>query len=306
MRISQIENVLTGTLRGHPRNARTHPKKQIRQLARSIQQFGFTVPIIIDEDHIILAGHARWLAAQEIGLSRVPVLVLSGLSEAHRRAYLLADNKLSEKAGWDKPKLAVELSSLAPLLIEAGLDISLTGFEAAEIDTMLADYVDPEVDPADVPPPIATRPVSRTGELWQLGEHRLLCGDAREAPNFRELMAGDQAAMVFADPPYNVSVRSIQGRGKIKHGEFAMASGEMSKAQFTSFLADTTGLAARHSADGSIHFICMDWRHLEEMIEAGKAVYSRLENLVVWNKTNAGQGSFYRSKHELGLCFQDW
>ena len=118
-------------------------------------------------------------------------------------------------------------------------------------------------------------------------------------------MGRDQAAMVFADPPYNVSIKSIQGRSKIKHGDFAMACGEMSKAQFTAFLTETLGHAAEYSADGSIHFICMDWRHMEEMLGAGNAVYTQLKNLVVWNKTNAGQGSFYRSQHELIFAYKN-
>jgi DNA modification methylase len=293
MPANQIEEVSTRTLRAHPSNSRTHPHKQIRQLARSIEQFGFTT------------GHGRWLAAQQLGLPSVPVVVLSGLSDAQKRAYLLADNKLAEKAGWDKATLAVELSSLAPLLEEAGLDIELTGFEPAEIDTLMADLVDPEADPADEPPPIAKEPISRAGDLWLLGSHRLLCGDARQNADFRKLLGTDHAAMVFADPPYNVSVRSVQGRGNIKHDDFVMASGEMSKARFTGFLTNTLALATRHSADGSIHYVCMDWRHLDEILDAGKKVYSELKNLVVWTKTNAGQGSFYRSQHELIFIFKN-
>jgi DNA modification methylase len=305
MPASQIREVSTRTLRAHPSNARTHSKKQIRQLGRSIQQFGFTVPILVDENGVILAGHGRWLAARELGLALVPVVVLSGLSEAQKRAYLLADNKLAEKAGWDKATLAVELSSLAPLLEEAGLDISLTGFEPAEIDTLMGDLIDPEADPADEPPSLAAEPVSRAGDMWLLGRHRLHCGDAREPSHFRKLMGSDCAAMAFADPPYNVSVRSVQGRGKIKHGDFAMASGEMSRTEFASFLIETLTLAAEHSAEGSIHYVCMDWRHLDEILEAGKNVYSELKNLVVWSKTNAGQGSFYRSQHELIFVFKN-
>jgi DNA modification methylase len=232
-------------------------------------------------------------------------VVLSGLSDTQKRAYLLADNKLAEKAGWDRATLAVELNSLAPLLEGAGLDISLTGFEPAEIDSLMGDLVDSEADPADQPPPLAAEPVSRAGDLWLLGPHRLLCGDAREASHFRTLMGSDLAAMVFADPPYNVCIRSVQGRGKIKHGDFAMASGEMSKAQFTAFLIEALAHTARHSADGSIHYVCMDWRHLEEMLGAGKEIYSELKNVVVWAKTNAGQGSFYRSQHELIFVFKN-
>lgn len=305
MPISQIKQVAPDTLRPHPSNAHTHPKKQRRRLAKAIQRFGFTVPIIVDENSVILAGHGRWLVAKELGLPIVPVLVLSGLSEAERRAYLLADNKLAENAGWDKPALAVELASLAPLLAEIGLDTTDIGFEPVEIDALMGDLVDPEADPADEPPSLATEPVSRASDLWLLGPHRLLSGDAREESHFRKLMGDERAAMVCADPPYNVSVRSIQGRGKIKHGDFVMASGEMSRTQFATFLTETLRLAAEHSADGSIHYVFMDWRHLEEILEAGKNVYSELKNLVVWNKTNAGQGNFYRSQHELIFVFKN-
>ena len=307
MQTSQIRHVSPGTLRAHPSNARTHPNKQIRQLARSIKQFGFTVPIVADDDGVILAGHARWSASKELGLESVPVVVLSGLSDTEARAYVLADNKLAEKAGWDRNTLAIELNNLSPLLSEIGLDISITGFEPAEFEILLGDIVDPEADPADEPPPLATVPVSCKGDIWLLGteRHRLLCGDARKSTHFRKLMGTDRAAMVFADPPYNVAIKSVQGRGKIKHGDFVMAAGEMSKPQFTAFLAETLGLAAGHSADGSIHFICMDWRHMEEMLGAGREVYSELKNLVVWTKTNAGLGSFYRSQHELVFVFKN-
>ena len=235
----------------------------------------------------------------------VPVLVLSGLSEAERRAYLLADNKLAENAGWDKPALAVELASLAPLLTEIGLDVTDIGFEFVEIDALMGDHVDLEADPADELPQLAAQPVSRLGELWELNRHRLLCGDARQDAHFDELLDSEQAAMVFADPPYNVSISSVLGRGQIKHGEFAMASGEMSRTEFAAFLTETLSLAAAHSAEGSIHYVCMDWRHLKEMLEAGENVYSELKNLVVWNKTNAGQGNFYRSQHELLFVFKN-
>ena len=256
-------------------------------------------------NNTVLAGHGRLAAAKLIGLRDVPTLLVAGLSDAQKRAYVLADNKLAEKAGWDRTTLAVELNSLTPLLEEVGLDISLTGFEPVEIDGLLGDLVDPESDPADEPPFLAKEPVSKSGDLWLLGPHRLLCGDARDASQYRKLMGADRAAMVFADPPYNVSIKSVQGRGKIKHGDFAMASGEMSKAQFTAFLIDTLTQAARHSADGAIHYICMDWRHLEEMLDAGKKVYSELKNLVVWTKTNAGQGTFYRSQHELIFVYKN-
>ena len=304
MTTHQIRVLSVSELHPQSNNARTHSKKQLRQIAESIKSFGFTSPILVDENNAVLAGHGRLAAAKLIGLREVPTLVVSGLSDAQKRAYLLADNKLAEKAGWDKGTLALELSSLAPLLAEAGLDIELTGFEPAEIDSLLGDLVDPESDPADEPPLLAKEPISRAGDLWLLGPHRLLCGDARRTSHFRKLMGSDLAAMVFADPPYNVVIRSVQGRGKIKHSEFAMASGEMLRTEFANFLTETLTLVAEHSAEGSIHYVCMDWRHLEEISTAGKKVYSELKNLVVWSKTNAGQGSFYRSQHELIFVFK--
>jgi DNA modification methylase len=246
-----------------------------------------------------LAGHGRWEAAKLLGLQFVPVVVLHDLNDAERRAYMLADNKLADMAGWDRAALAVELSELAPLLADAGLDIEITGFQPAEVDVLLGDFVDREHDPCDEPPRIADVAVSRRGDLWKLGNHRLLCGDARETADLQALMRREHAALVITDPPYNVRVQSIQGRGKIKHREFVAGSGEMSGKQFTRFLSDSLGLAAKHSVNGSIHFVFMDWRHLREMLDAGEEIYTELKNLVVWNKTTPALGSFYRSQHEL-------
>ena len=305
MPTSQIKQAAVGTLRAHPANTRTHSKKQIAQIARSIRQFGFTAPIIIDENNVILAGHGRWLAARQLELSNVPVVVLSGLADAERRAYLLADNKLVENAGWDRGALAVELTELAPLLADAGLDIELTGFGPAEIDALMGDLIDPEQDPADELPVIGGTPISRRGDLWQLGEHHLLCGDAREASDVAKLMGGQSAAMVITDPPYNVAISSIQGRGKIKHRDFVAASGELSESEFTRFLVAALSLAAKHSVNGAIHFVFMGWTGLREILTAGAEVYGQPKNLIVWVKTNAGQGTFYRSQHELIFVFKN-
>ena len=301
----QIRNLPTAWLCPNSANCRTHPKKQICLIKRSIRQFGFTVPIIVDEKNVILAGHGRWLAAQQLGLQHVPAIVLSGLSEVEKRAYVLADNKLAEKAGYDRASLAIELSTLAPLLGEAGIDISLTGFEPAEIDALLGDLVDPAFDPVDEAVELAQKSVSRSGDLWLINWHRLLCGSALDAKALEILMGGELAAMVFTDPPYNVRVSSIQGRGRIKHDNFVMASGEMSPREYVEFLVKSLGLAARWSTDGSIHFVCIDWRHLSELMAAGNEVYGELKNLIVWVKTNAGQGTFYRSQHELILAFKN-
>jgi DNA modification methylase len=177
----------------------------------------------------------------------------------------------------------------------------VTGFEPAEIDALLADFEDDASDPADEldPSQLAGPEVTRPGDLWQLGNHRLLCGDARETSHLNRLMGSERAHMAFLDPPYNVRVRDIGGRGEVKHQEFAMASGEMSQSAFTSFLSDTLALAGSVSIDGALHFVCMDWRHIGELVAAGRVVYGAMLNLIAWVKSNAGQGSFYRSQHEL-------
>jgi DNA modification methylase len=304
MTLDRATMVAIRRLRPNKRNARTHSKKQIKQVANSIRRFGWTSPIVADEDLQIICGHARFEAAKELGLKDVPVLVVRGLSDAEKRALALADNKIAANAGWDRSVLAAELGELAALLPEYNLDIDITGFEPAEIDGLIADFGESE-ESADAPCEVAEQPVSNKGDLWQLGHHRLLCGDACNQADWAGLMAGDMAAMVFADPPYNVRMATTLGRGKIKHREFARASGEMSSAEFAGFLTQWMRLTAKFSDDGSIHFVCMDWRHLGEMHRAGEEVFGALQNLVVWNKTNAGQGSFYRSQHELIFVYKN-
>jgi DNA modification methylase len=292
-------------LRPNKRNARTHPKKQIRQLANVIRQFGWTYPILVDEDFVIICGHARWEAAKELGLTNIPILVMRGLSDAEKLTLAIADNKIATNAGWDRSLLASQLGELASLLPECNLELEITGFEPAEIDGLLADLADFEHDPADEPNEIADTAVSRQGDLWQSGSHRLLCGDACDASHLARLMGRDRAAMVFADPPYNVQISATVGRGKIKHREFAVASGELSPSDFIDFLKRWMRLALKFSEHGSIHFVCMDWRHLGELHAAGEEIFGPLQNLVVWNKTNAGQGSFYRSQHELIFVYKN-
>ena len=297
----KIEFVALDAIKPNPRNARTHSKKQIRQIADSIGDFGFLVPVLIDETSTTLGGHGRILAAKLRGLEKIPVIRVQGLSEAQKRALLLADNKIAENAGWDRERLAIELPELSELLLKEGLDISITGFETAEIDRLVIDFEDNPEDPADE---IQTgwaspTPVSKPGDLWQLGPHRLLCGDARQAADLDRLLGDEMAAMAFLDPPYNVKIRSVVGRGRTKHQEFAMASGEMARQGYVEFLIQTLENAVSHSRAGALHFVCMDWRHQRELIEAGEQTYSAQVNLVVWVKSNAGQGSFYRSQHEL-------
>ena len=298
---SRIEMAPVASLRPYTRNARTHSKRQIQQIAQSIKRFGFTNPVLISDDGEIIAGHGRVLAANELGLTEVPTLKLSHLSVDERRAYVLADNKLAENAGWDSETLATELQAL----IDIDFDLTLTGFSLAEIDFAIEQGRDADATGLDAVPNVAATAVSRIGDLWLLGEHRLLCGDSRSSEAVVRLMGGVRADLVFTDPPYNVKIDGhTGGLGSVKHREFAFATGEMSQEQFTHFLTTTLGNAAAVSKDGAIAFVCMDWRHMLEVLEAGDVVFSELKNLCVWNKTNGGMGSFYRSKHELIFVFK--
>ncbi|WP_222931878.1 site-specific DNA-methyltransferase [Sphingomonas sabuli] len=292
-------------LRPYERNARTHSKKQIRQIADSIERFGFTNPILIADDGSVIAGHGRLAAAKLLGLEEVSTLPLSHLSPDERRAYVLADNKLALNAGWDREILAIELQAL----VDLEFDVELTGFSLAEIDLVLDAASESSADGADQPedevPPIAEVTVSRQGDLWHLGRHRLLCGDSRKADHFALLLDGASADLVFTDPPYNVPIDGhVCGLGQVRHREFAMGAGEMSETAFTQFLTETLGNAAKCCRDGAIAYVCMDWRHMGELVTAGRSAFTEFKNLCVWNKTNGGMGAFYRSKHELVFVFK--
>ena len=218
---------------------------------------------------------------------------------------MLADNKLAEKAGWDRETLALEFEDLQVALAEDGLDLTVTGFDPAEIDSIIADFSDGEGNPADEIPELEDAAVARTGDLYLLGHHRLVVGDARDPRVYETLMRSESATMAFLDPPYNVRIDGhAGGRGRIKHQEFAFASGEMTSDQFTQFLQESLAQCARHTVDGGITFVCMDWRHAHELWVAGEAVYDELKNICVWAKTTPGQGSFYRSQHELVFVFK--
>lgn len=293
------------SLRPYARNARTHSRKQVKQIAASIERFGFTNPVLISDDAEIIAGHGRVEAAKLLGWKSVPTLALSHLSETERRSYVLADNKVALNAGWDKEILAIELQTL----VDLDFAVELTGFSLAEIDLVIEEAGDADPGVIDAPEDAvffaSGIPVSRQGDLWQLGRHKLLCGDSRSYADFDALMGGESADLVFTDPPYNVKIGgNVCGLGSVRHREFAFASGEMSESQFTAFLRDTLGNAAAVMRNGAIAFVCMDWRHMGELLAAGHTVFTELKNLVVWNKTNGGMGAFYRSKHELIFVFK--
>jgi DNA modification methylase len=296
-----VEQRKISSLVTNPRNARVHSKRQIQAIAESIRHFGFTTPILVDDEGMILAGHGRLQAAKVLGLEVVPVIRISALSEPQKRAFVLADNRLAERAGWDRELLAVELGELSVLLPDLGLSVDLTGFEVGDIDAVLTDTEERKAaSPDDDPVPAPDAPVSQRGDLWLQGRHRLLCADARERSAYERLLGDERVDMVFADPPFNVRVAGhVRGRGQRQHREFAMASGEMSRDEFVEFLKEVLGHAAACSRDGALHYWFIDWRHVRELVEAGEATYHEMKNLIVWAKTNGGQGSLYRSQHEL-------
>jgi DNA modification methylase len=303
-----IQQVSVQSLKPYPRNARHHSKVQIKQIAASIERFGFNNPILIADDGEIVAGHGRLAAAKLLGLKTVPTLRLSHLNEAERRAYVIADNKLALNAGWDREMLAIELQGL----VDLDFKIELTGFSLAEVDIVLDEARESAPDGADasvedtIPPYRQDTPaVSKVGDLWLLGRHKLICGDARDGGAYDLLMGDDVVDLICTDPPFNVPIDGhVCGSGRIRHREFAMGAGEMNKSEFTRFLVDTLGPAAARCRDGAISFVFMDWRHIGELLSAGEQVFSELKNLCVWNKTNGGMGTFYRSKHELVFVFK--
>ena len=302
----RVQELPISQIKLNPRNCKTHPGRQIRQIANSIVAFGFTNPLLVTEDGELIAGEGRYKAAQLLGLAKVPVIVLAGLSPARRRALAIADNKIADNAGWDRERLAIEIPELAGLLETEGLDVSILGFEAVEIDQLATDFEANAADPEDRIDSnwLRDSAVSKPGDLWVLGPHMLLCGDARSAADIAYLMAHCRADMAFLDPPHSVRIGGVVGRGKTKHSEFAMASGEMSSADYVRFLGITLNAAASVSRDGALHYVCTDWRHIAELMAAAKPVYGDTINIAVWVKSNAGQGSFYRSQHEFVGVFR--
>lgn len=302
----RIEYVPINELKLDPRNPRIHSDRQIGQLAKSIKSFGFNVPALVDRDGVVRAGHARVYAAQKVGLGEIPIIRLEHLSPAQARAFAVADNRLAELATWDDRLLGEIFRDLAAAELEFSLEA--TGFTMGEIDLRIegltqADKPDPADEVPDVTDQVA---VSQAGDLWRLERHRLFCGSTLERASFAALMDGARADLVFSDPPYNVPIDGhASGLGAIHHREFAMASGEMSQGQYTLFLTVALKNVAQHSADGSVHYVCMDWRHQLELLTAAKEAYGELLNTCVWVKTNAGMGSLYRSQHELVYVFKN-
>ena len=303
--VTNIEYLAPEQLRGYRRNARTHPKRQLRKLERSIEEFGFVSPMLIDADGTVIAGHARLVAAKKLGLEEVPVIRVSHLTPEQVKALRIADNRLTELAEWDEETLALELQHL----IDIDFDVELTGFETPEID-LIIDHQIAQISsgPEDLVPELEPLrpPVSELGDLWRLDEHSLCCGDARFQESYLAALSSGSADAVITDPPYNVPIQGhVGGSGSIKHPEFVMASGEMSFADYGRFLSEVISQLVRYSNNGSIHYLFMNWRHLALLEAVCGFRYGTHLNTCVWVKSNGGMGSFYRSQHELILVFRN-
>jgi hypothetical protein len=292
-------------LRPHAGNARKHTAAQIRAIEKSIRVFGFNAPVLADKEGHILAGHGRVEAAKRIGLSHVPVIYLDHLTETEAKAYMLADNKLTDRSSWDESLLAVQLKELTELALS--FDIDATGFELPEIDFRVQSLE--EIDSIDRGNDFEVttgQPTSALGDVWRLGDHRILCGSALDPSAVSNFLAGQKAAAAFTDPPYNVKIDGhVSGKGAVHHREFPMATGEMSEAEFTAFLTSAQSCICQNTVPGALIYTCMDWRHLSEMFAAGRSAGRDLLNLCVWVKSNGGMGSLYRSHHELVFVFRN-
>jgi DNA modification methylase len=299
----KIRYVPPGSLIDNPRNARTHPKRQIAKLMAGISRFGFLVPILVDGKNVIIAGHGRRLAAVELGLAEVPIIVISDLDDDDVRAFMHADNLVCEKGGYDKDVLRSELQYFA----EIGYDMEITGLDTIEIDTILG--VEDATATADddiVALPSTEPPFSRLGDLWHNGEGRLIVGDSCDPLVLERLMAGERAELVFTDPPYGCPIENnVSGMGQVKHGNFVRGAGEESLPEMAmNLLRPAFKNLARHCHAGAIAFVCSDWRAAPHMLDAGQGVFEEVKNWIIWVKTNAGMGTFYRSQFEIIFVFK--
>lgn len=286
-----------------PQNARLHKPAQIEQIARSITAFAFNAPILIDQAGKVLAGHGRVLACRHLGWSEIPTICLDHLTSEQARAFAIADNRLAETSCWDEAMLAGHFKLLSELDLD--FDLEATGFTVGEIDLKILSLDDASADDVDEEPVASGPAIASKGEVWRLGRHKLLCGDSLDPASYKRLLGDERAAMVFTDPPYNVPINGhVSGKGKVRHREFAMVTGEMSELEFTAFLTTVCQRMAEASSDGALHYICMDWGHLFSLLTAGRAAYDALLNLCVWAKPNGGMGGLYRSAHELVAIFK--
>jgi DNA modification methylase len=299
-----IERILASALILPDRPLRLFTKHAIRLAARMVEQFGFFVPLLVDENNKVIGGILYLLAAQRLGLTDVPVVRVTHLSDEQIRTYRIAEQRLTELTPWDKKALAEEFKFLSALDLDFDLDI--TGFSTAEIDLHIASLDEEKAPKEDnALTLVQDAAVTIPGDLWKLHHHRVICGSALDRPIWAALMGDNRASLVFTDPPYNVKINGhVSGNGRIVHREFSMASGEMTTDAYRDFLRSFMKNAHDHASDGSLHYVCIDWRHVDDVLAVGRSIFTGVNNVCCWVKPNAGMGSFYRSRHELIPVFR--
>ena len=300
----EVELASVNDVLPYANNARRHPKKQIKKLANTIRATGWAAPIIVDEKYEVLAGHGRLAAAKLLKLTHVPVVVLTGLTGDQKRAYRLADNRLNDESTFDMKMAKMELAGLSL----AGFELETTGFDSLEIDRMLSlDDEDPNEEEGAVElPDDHSAVVSRVGDVWHVGNHRLVNGDARDTAVYERLLCGERAQLIFTDPPYGCKIEgNVSGLGKVRHQNFVMGAGETSLAEFgLSLLRPAFKAMAVNAQAGALAFIFTDWRAAPHLHDAAQGIFHEQKNLIVWSKTNAAMGTMYRSAHELVFLYK--
>jgi DNA modification methylase len=302
VRLDRIEYMPVGDLVLYERRLRTRKDAGKRALVASVSSFGIVLPILIDAKSVVVAGEGILEAARTLGYTEVPTLRVDHLDENEVRLLRIALNKLGEQSDWNRIELAAEFTELLSLDIDLAYEV--TGFETPEIDNLIQAAANADEDPDDAAVEVGEpgSAVAQLGDLWEVGEHRVLCGSSLEMESLAVLMGTERAAMVMTDSPFNVKIgNNVSGLGKIKHREFAQASGEMSEAEFVSFLTTSIKALSAHCEDGALLYMYMDWRHVWEMMSGIRAADLRLLNIAVWVKAAPAMGAFYRSQHEL--CF---
>ena len=298
-----IEYVDVTALRSEYRRTKKHSVRQIRKLATAINRVGFNVPILVDDTLAVISGEARLEAATMIGLAEVPIIRIAHLSDAELRLFRIFDNKVATEATLDLDMIRLEFDDL--IIAAPDLSLSDSGFEIGEIDALNGLHRTQELDDLDDDPLPAPSAVSRLGDLWRLGRHRLLCGDATDPDTIARLVDSRPVRAIISDVPYNLKIPGVvSGNGRVKHGDFAMASGEMSEAEFTAFLVRFFDAAKPHLVDGALVLAFMDWRHIAELLAAGKGSELDYRQLLVWAKSSAGMGALWRNAYELIAVFK--
>jgi DNA modification methylase len=298
----QTITVSIDEIRPYSRQLRRRSRRDREKLKTLVERYGQVRPVLLDADYVVIDGHALLEALKGLGRAQVLVTIVHGLGDAEVKGLRLAINRLPEDAAWDDENVRHELTEL----LQLGFELDLTGFDPVEIDHHLEIDI-PKLNGVedDDAPLREANVVSRSGDVWLCGGHRVGCGDATDADFIRSMLGEASADMCFVDPPYNIQIGGFaSGKGKTEHREFVQASGEMTEGQFTSLLTRSLGVLASSSSQNALIYACMDWRHLYELLSAGRQCGLKLSNLCVWAKTNAGMGSFYRSQHEHVAVFR--